>query len=79
MVTVTKMEGGTAVHQGEPVRFREHWVFDAGNKGTARIYIREEPCTEAQRKKNRDRLDDAVREMWKSVQMKRAAEAAGSR
>ena len=76
MVTVTKHEGGEALVRGESVRFREHWVFDAGDKGTARIYIREEPCTEEQRKKNRQRLDAAVQEMWKSVQMKRAAGAA---
>lgn len=71
MVTVTKYEGGTAMMHGKPTEFREHWVFDAGKQGTATIYIREEPCTEEQRRKNRERLDAAVREMWKSVQMKR--------
>lgn len=72
MVTITKHEGGAAMMGGELTQFREHWVFDAGKEGTARIYIREEPCSEAQRKKNRQRLDNAVAEMWKSVQVKRA-------
>lgn len=76
MVTVTKLEGGTAMMNGEMTEFRETWVFDAGQKGTARIYVREEPCSEEQRKKNRARLDAAVQAMWKSVQMKRT-EAAG--
>lgn len=76
MVTATRYEGGTAMMGGELTQFREHWVFAGDKGGTARIYIREEPCTEEQRRKNRERLDAAVREMWKSVQMKRAAEAA---
>jgi hypothetical protein len=71
MVTVTKQDGGVAMMHGEPVEFRETWVFDAGKQGTARIYIREEPCSEEQRRKNRERLDAAVQEMWKSVKMKR--------
>ena len=55
MVTVTKQDGGVAMMHGEPVEFRETWVFDAGKQGTARIYIREEPCSEEQRRKNRER------------------------
>ena len=74
MVSVRKIEGGEAMMQGELVQFREHWEFDAGARGTARIYIRVEPCTEEQRTENRKRLDAAVWEMWRSVQQKRAAE-----
>lgn len=73
MVTVTRNEGGIAMYRGELTEFREHWVFEDDKKGTTRIYIREEPCTEEQRRKNRERLDAAVREMWKSVQMTRNA------
>jgi len=76
MATAMRYDGGELMVSGERVAFREHWVLNAGKKGTARVYVREEPCTEEQRKKNRERLDAAVLEMWKSVQMKRAAETA---
>ena len=76
-MVVTRYEGGTAMYRGELTEFRECWVFDDGKKGTARINIRVETCDEAQRKKNRERVDAALAGMWKSVQMKRAAEAAG--
>lgn len=77
-MVVTRYEGGTAMYRGVQTEFREHWVFDAGKQGTARINIRVEECDEAQRKKNRERVDAALAEMWKSVQMKRKAEAAAS-
>lgn len=66
-IKVSKIEGGTMMIRGQEVPCREQWVFDAGTKGTARIFIAvEPPCTEEQRKKNRQRVDDAVRFMWRS-------------
>ena len=72
-VVVTKHEGGQAMVRGKLETFREHWVFEDEKQGTARIYVRVEPCSEEQRKKNRERVDAAVREMWKSVQKGGAA------
>jgi hypothetical protein len=71
MATVTKVDGGRAMMHGQLTDFRETWIFENGKKGTARIYIRVEACSEEQRRKNRERVDAAVRELQKSAMLEK--------
>lgn len=71
-VKITKIEGGTAVIGGQTVPIKRHCIYDAGPQGTAHIYVMQETGTEEERLKNRAAIDNALLEMVKSVQRRRA-------
>lgn len=69
---VTKIEGGTAVINGQTVPIKRHCIFDSGPQGTAHIYVMQETGTEEERLKNRAAIDNALRAMMDCVIRKRA-------
>ena len=69
---ITKIEGGTAVINGQTVPIKRHCIFDSGPQGTAHIYVMQETGTEEERQKNRAAIDNALRAMMECAMRKRA-------
>ena len=69
---IAKIEGGTAVINGQTVPIKRHCIFDSGPQGTAHIYVMQDTGTEEERLKNRAAIDNALRAMMECAMRKRA-------
>lgn len=69
---ITKIEGGTAIINGKEVPIVRHCIYDSGPQGTAHIIVMRETGTEEERVKNREAIDNVLRQIAANVMRRRA-------